>query len=155
MFLLNPNFLLAHRNKCLEGTDNRQFPPSQFLNLIPTFQFFYVCFSTEAFEILGWESAWEVDVRDLQYPYLSMFICHFVARIFGCKWNSVHLSYFGESGKHWKWLDFFSRVSITYSFSKVSAGLPGLCFSSATMYSKVPPWHFQTVIANAKSTAWV
>ncbi len=39
MFLLNPNFLLAHRNKYLEGADNGQFPPSQFLIFIPTFLF--------------------------------------------------------------------------------------------------------------------
>ncbi len=36
--------------------------------------YFDVCFCTEAFEILGQESAREVDVQGLQYPYLLP--CH-------------------------------------------------------------------------------
>ncbi len=39
IFLLNLNFLLAQRNRYLEGIDNAQMPPSRFLILNPTFQF--------------------------------------------------------------------------------------------------------------------
>ncbi len=123
----------------LEGTDDVQMPPSDFFyfkSYAPIY--FDVCFPAEAFEMLGRESAGEVDVQGLQYPYLSMSICHFVARLFGLKWKSVRVLYFGESGKHKK-VAFFTCVNITCSFSKVSAGLPGLCSSSPTMYLKVPP----------------
>ncbi len=49
---------------------------------------------------------------------------------------------------------FFTLVNITYNFSKVRVGLPGVCLSKAMIKSKMPPWHFQTVMVNARSTAW-
>jgi hypothetical protein len=44
-----------------------------------------------------------------------------------------------ETGKHQKLKAFFTLVNITYKFSKVRVGLPGVCSSKAMILSKVPP----------------
>jgi hypothetical protein len=45
IFLLNPNFLLAHGNRYLEGMDNGQKNPTDTLILIPTFKIYVFSYS--------------------------------------------------------------------------------------------------------------
>ncbi len=85
----------------------------------------YFFWATTAFDIFGADNAEEFLTCGFQYSSLPISILHFVARIFGRKWyNFVLLNAF-ESGKHWRFLAFFTLVNITYKFSKVRIGLPG------------------------------
>ncbi len=87
--------------------------------------------ATTAFDIFGADNAEELLTCGFQYPSLPISILHFIARIFGRKWyNFVLLNAF-ESGKHQNLLDCFTLVNITYNFSKVRVGLPGVCSSKA------------------------
>ncbi len=72
-------------------------------------------------------------------PTFINIILHFVARIFGCKLYNFALLNAGDSGKHQNLQAIFTLVNITYQFSKVRVGLPGVCLSKAMMQSKVPP----------------
>ncbi len=73
----------------------------------------HVLHAATALEIFGSDNKEVLDTWGFQYPCLSMSMHRIVARIFGCRWNSVHLLYIGESGKQRKWLAFFTRVNMT------------------------------------------
>ncbi len=45
----------------------------------------------------------------------------------------------GDSGKHQNLQAIFTLVNITYEFSKVRVGLPGVCVFEQGNESKVPP----------------
>jgi hypothetical protein len=92
--------------------------------------FFFWCAAT-AYDVLGTSNAGELDKCGFQYPVLSISILHFLERNFGCKQYSFALLYAGESGKHQYWQAIFTCVNITFNFSKVRAGLPGVCLSKA------------------------
>ncbi len=92
----------------------------------------YLFFGAEtAFDIFGAVNAEEFLTCGFQYPSLPISILHFVARIFGHKSYNFALLNAGESGKHRNLQAFFTLVNITYNFSKVRVGLPGVCSSKA------------------------
>ncbi len=105
--------------------------------------FIYFFLGTTAFDIFGADNAKECLTCGFQYQSLPISILHFVARIFGRKWyNFVLLNAF-ESGKHQNLLAFFTLVNITYNFSKVRVGLPGVCSSKAIrapLGARAYPW---------------
>jgi hypothetical protein len=84
-----------------------------------------------AFDVFGTDNAGEFVICGFQYPLLSISSLYFVARIFGHKWYSFALLNAGDSGKHRNQQAIFTRVNITYNFSKVRVGLPGVCSSKA------------------------
>ena len=84
-----------------------------------------------AFDVFGTNNAGELDTCGFQYPLSSISILHFVARIFGCKLYNFALLNAGDSGKHQNLQAIFTLVNITYNFSKVRVGLPGVCSSKA------------------------
>ncbi len=91
----------------------------------------YFLRDTTAFDIFGTDNAGELVTCGFQYPLLSISILHFVARIFGYKWYNFALLNAGDSGKHQNLQAIFTLVNITYNFSKVRVGLPGVCSSKA------------------------
>ncbi len=93
--------------------------------------FIYFLGATTAFDIFGTDNAEEIIICGFQYPSLPISILHFVARIFGCNWYNFALLNDGESGKHQNLQALFTLVIITYNFSKVRVGLPGVCSSKA------------------------
>ncbi len=93
--------------------------------------FIYFFWAATAFDIFGTDDAEGLITCGFQYPSLPVSILHFVARIFGCKWYNFALLNDGESGKHQNLQAFFTLVNITYNFSKVRVGLPGVCSSKA------------------------
>ncbi len=84
-----------------------------------------------AFDIFGTNSAGELVTCGFQYPLSSISILYFVARIFGRKLYNCALLNAGDSGKHQNFQAIFTLVKITYDFSKVRVGLPGVCSSKA------------------------
>jgi hypothetical protein len=92
---------------------------------------FYFLRAATAFDIFGTNNAEELVTCGFQYPLLSISILHFVARMFGCKLYNFALLNAGDSGKHQNLPAIFTLVNITYNFSKVRVGLPGVCSSKA------------------------
>ncbi len=84
-----------------------------------------------AFDIFGTDNEEELLTCGFQYPSLPISILHFVARIFGCWIYNFALLNAGENGKHCNLQAFFTLVNITYNFSNVRVGLPGVCSSKA------------------------
>ena len=80
-----------------------------------------------AFDVFGTNNAGELVTCGFQYPLSSISILHFVARIFGHKLYNFALLNAGDSGKHQNLQAIFTLVNITYNFSKVRVGLPGVC----------------------------
>jgi hypothetical protein len=124
----------------LEGTDNGQFPPSQFLILIPTFLFILMFvflqkplkfwvekvlekWMSKVSSIHVCQCAFAILWQGFYVTNGKVFVCHILENVANIKNDLL----------------FFTCVNITHSFSKVSAGLPGLCSGSAMMYLKVPP----------------
>ncbi len=93
--------------------------------------FIYFFRAATAFDIFGTDNAEELITCGFQHSSLSISILHFVARIFGRNWYNFALLNDGESGKHQNLQAFFTLVNITYNFSKVRVGLPGVCSSKA------------------------
>ncbi len=93
--------------------------------------FIYFLGAATAFDIFGTDNAEELITCGFQYPSLPISILHFVARIFGRNWYNFALLNDREIGKHQNLQAFFTLVNITYSFSKVRVGLPGVCSSKA------------------------
>ncbi len=92
---------------------------------------FIFFWAATAFYIFGTDNAEELITCGFQYPSLPISILHFVARIFGHKWYNFALLNDGESGKYQNLQAFSTLVNITYNFSKVRVGLPGVCSSKA------------------------
>ncbi len=103
------------------------------LTLFYSVSLIYFFRAATAFDIFGTDNAEaeELLTCDFQYPSLPISILHFVARIFGRKCYNFALLNAGESGKHQNLQAFFTLVNITYNFSKVRVGLPGVCSSKA------------------------
>ncbi len=95
------------------------------------YTFIYLFWAETAFDIFGTNNAEEFLTCGFQYPSLPISILHFVAKIFGHKWYNFDLLNSGESGKHQNLQAIFTLVNITYNFSKVRVGLPGVCSSKA------------------------
>ena len=79
----------------------------------------------------GTDNEGELVTCGFQYPFLSISILLLVARIFGRKLYNFALLNAGDSGKHQNLQAIFTLVNITYKFSKVRVGLPGVCSSKA------------------------
>jgi hypothetical protein len=91
----------------------------------------YFIRAATAFDIFGTDNAGELVTCGFQYPFSSISILHFAARIFGRKSYNFALLNAGDSGKHQNLQAIFTLVNITYNFSKVRVGLPGECSSKA------------------------
>ncbi len=89
--------------------------------------FIYFLGAATAFDIFGTDNAEELITCGFQYPSLPISILHYVAKIFGRNWYNFALLNDGESGKHQNLQAFFNLVNITYNFSKVRVGIPGVC----------------------------
>ncbi len=100
-------------------------------NTLYSVSLIYFFGAATAFDMFGTDNAEELLTCGFQYPSLPISILHFVARIFGRKWYNFALLNAGESSKHQNLLAFFTLVNITYNFSKVRVGLPGVCSSKA------------------------
>ncbi len=94
-----------------------------------TLIYFFTC--CKSFDIFGTDNARELVTCGFQFPLSSISILHFVASIFGCKQYNFALLNAGDSGKHQNLQAIFTLVNITYYFSKVIVGLPGVCSSKA------------------------
>ncbi len=75
---------------------------------------------------------WYQQCRRISYmwfpiPTSSISILHFVARIFWRKLYNFALLNAEDSGKHQNLQAIFTLLNITYDFSKVIVGLPGVC----------------------------
>jgi hypothetical protein len=84
-----------------------------------------------AFDVFGTDNAGELVTCGFQYPFSSISILHFVARIFGRMLYNFALLNAGDSGNHQNLQAIFTFVNITYKFSKVRVGLSGVCLSKA------------------------
>jgi hypothetical protein len=92
---------------------------------------FYFSRAATAFDIFGTNNAGELVTCGFQYPLSSISILHFVARVFGHKLYNFALLNAEDSGKDQNLQAIFTLVNITYNFSKVGVGLPGVCLSKA------------------------
>jgi hypothetical protein len=92
---------------------------------------FYFLWAAIAFDIFGTNNAGESVTCGFQYSISSISILHFVARIFGRNLYNFALLNAGDSGKRQNLQAIFTLVNITYNFSKVRVGLPGVCLSKS------------------------
>jgi hypothetical protein len=89
----------------------------------------FLCAAT-AFDIFGTNNAGELVTCGFQYPFPSISILHFEEKN-GCMLYNFALLNAGDSGKHQNLQAIFTHGNITYKFSKVRVGLPGVCLSKA------------------------
>ncbi len=101
--------------------------------------YFLFLHASTAFNVFGTDNAGELDTYGFQYPLLSVSILHspFCGKNFWHKWYSFALLNARDNGKLQNWQAIFTRVNITYNFSKVRVGLPGVCLSKAMISSSL------------------